>query len=203
MVGPLSGILLFALAAPVTYDLEDSETSLLAFTQPEGLKSAAHPHVIQAHKVTGTVTYDPAAVEATTVRLSFPAAALTNDDADQRKKAGFEPMKDSDRASVGENMRDEDQLNVKKFTTIEFESTKVRAIDGGKLELKGNLGIRGAKKEITVPVTVSVKDGVLHGEGGFTIKHTDFKFQPYRIALGIVRNADEIQLKVVLVGKAK
>jgi polyisoprenoid-binding protein YceI len=202
MVTPLSGILLLSLAAPVTYDLDPKATELLGFLTPEGFKSAAHPHVVQAQQLKGTIVYDDEHVEGSSVRVAFPTDWLVNDDPVLRKREGLEPMKDSARAGVSENMRSEDQLNPKKFPTIDFESSAVRKLDGGKLEVKGLLGIRGVRKEITLPVTVSVKDGVLRGEGALSIKHSDFNFLPYSAALGLIRNADEIKLRLLLVGKA-
>jgi polyisoprenoid-binding protein YceI len=203
MVTPLSGILLLSLAAPLTYELDPKATELLAFLSPEGLKSAAHPHVMQAQQLKGSVVYDDERPEASSVRVSFPTDWLVNDDPALRKREGLEPMKDSARAAVAENMRGHDQLDTKAYPTIDFQSTAVRKLDGGRLEVKGLLGIRGVRKEISVPVTVVVKDGVLRGEGAFSIKHSDFNFLPYTAALGLVRNADEIKLRVLLVGKAK
>ena len=203
MVTPLSGILLLSLAAPVTYELDPKATELLAFLTPEGIKSAAHPHVLQAQQVKGTVVYDDEHPEASTVRVAFPTDALVNDEPNLRKREGLEPMKDSARAGVAENMRDKDQLDPKRFPSIDFTSSAVKKVDGGKLEVKGSLGIRGVRKEIVLPVTVTVKDGVLRGEGALSIKHSDFNFLPYSAALGLVRNADEIKLRLLLVGRAK
>ena len=202
MVAPLSGILLLALGGSVTYELDAKASELLALTEPEGLKTAAHPHVIVAQQVKGTLVYDPEHPESASVRISFPTDWLVNDDPELRKREHFEPMSDSQRASVASNLRGSDQLDPKRFPTIEFESTAVRKLDDGKLEVKGLLGIRGVRKEITLPVTATLKDGVLRGEGSLVIKHSDFNFLPYSAALGLIRNADAITLRVRLVGKS-
>jgi hypothetical protein len=61
--------------------------------------------------------------------------------------------------------------------------------------------MRGVEKEVKLPVNVSVKDHELIGVGALLIRHTDFRFKPYSAALGAVKNADEISLKVKLVGR--
>lgn len=202
MVTSLSGILLVCLSAKATYTLDPQRTELLAFLQPVGLKTAAHPHVIQAQQVKGTVVYDDQAPEASTVHVAFPADALVNDEPKLREREHMEPMKDSARAAVGNNLRGEDQLDPKRFPTIEFDSTAVKRLDGSRLEVKGALSIRGVRKEIVLPVSVAVKDGVLRGDGTVVIKHSDFNFLPYSAALGLIKNADEILLKVQLWGTA-
>jgi polyisoprenoid-binding protein YceI len=203
MVTPLSGILLCTLAAPVTYELDAKATELLAFTRPEGLKTAAHPHVLQAQQVKGTMVYDDEHPERSSVRVGFPTDWLVNDDSALRQREHLSPMSDSQRASVAANMRGEDQLDPKRFPSIDFESTGVKKLDDGRLEVTGTLGIRGVRKQLTLPVSVSVKDGVLRGEGSTVIKHSDFNFLPYTAALGLIRNADEITLRLLLVGRSK
>jgi polyisoprenoid-binding protein YceI len=202
MVAPLSGILLVCLSAKATYLLDPQRTELLAFLQPVGLKTAAHPHVIQAQQVKGTIVYDDEHPEASSVHVAFPTDALVNDEPKLREREHLEPMKASAREAVGVNLRGEHQLDPKRFPTIEFDSTGVKRLDGGRLELKGALGIRGVRKEIVLPVSVSVKDGVLRGDGTVVIKHSDFNFLPYTAALGLIKNADEILLKLQLVGTA-
>src|SRR4051812_16898227 len=137
MVTPVSGILLFALAAPVTYELDSKATELLAFTQPEGFKTAAHPHVIQAQQVTGTLVYDDEHPEASSVRVELPTDWLVNDEAKLRKRENLEAMNDSARASVAENLRSATQLDPKRFPTVTFESTAVRKLADGRLEVSG------------------------------------------------------------------
>ncbi len=199
----MSHLLLLLLAAPVTYELDPKKTELLALTSPGGLPGAAHPHVIVATKVTGKIVYDADDPGAATISVSFPTDGLRADDPQLRKREGMKDVSDGSREGVNENMRGDDQLNPKLFPSISFTSTAVKDIGHGQLEVSGKLSIRGVEKDISLPVTVKVKDGELVGQGALLIKHSDFKFKPYSAALGAVKNLDEIALKMKLVGRAK
>jgi len=208
---PLSRALLLALlpaaalAAPVTYELDPAKTELLAFTQPSGLfKGASHSHLLEARQVTGKLVYDAEKVGASSVTVSFPVDALVNDDPAMRKREAMTSMlNEADRKSVAASLRGESQLNQKHWPQISFDSTAVTSLGEGKLEVTGRFGVRGAKKELKLPVTFSVKDGVFTGEGSVTFTHRDIGMAPFVAVLGTVRNAEEIRLKVKLVGKAK
>lgn len=50
------------------------------------------------------------------------------------------------------HLRSKDFFEVDKFKEIQFESTKVKSVDGKKATLLGNLTIRGVKKEIELAV---------------------------------------------------
>jgi polyisoprenoid-binding protein YceI len=199
----VSLFLFMVLAAPVTYDLDPKQTELIALTQPGGLPGAAHPHVIQASKVTGKVVWDSEAPAVSTVSLSFPTDALINDDPALRRREGMKEMSEGSRQAVGNNLREEDQLSPKLFPTISFESTGIKDLGHGQFEVRGKLSIRGVEKEVSLPANVTLKDGELVGQGALIVKHSDFRFKPYSAALGAVKNLDEIALKVRLVGKAR
>jgi hypothetical protein len=77
----------------------------------------------------------------------------------------------------------------------------VRSVAGERLEVAGRLAIRGVAADITVPVRATVRDGVLRGEGTVTVTHAMFEFSPFSTALGTIRNAEEILLRVTLVGR--
>jgi polyisoprenoid-binding protein YceI len=199
----MSHLLLLLLAAPVTYELDPKKTELLALTSPGGFPGAAHPHVIVATRVTGSVVYDAEEPAASTVNVSFPTDGLEADRPALRKREGLGDLSDGSREGINNNMRGDDQLNPRLFPAISFTSTAVKDLGHGLLEVSGKLSIRNVEKEIALPVTVKVKDGELVGQGAVVIKHTDFKFKPYSAVLGAVKNLDEIALKVKLVGRAK
>lgn len=192
------------LAQAIHYPIDAAQTELIALTTPTGLfAGASHPHVIVARRVQGEVVYDPAAPEASSVALRFPADSLENDDPAQRKRFGFATeLSPADRQAVAANLRAEDQLDVKRYPTASFASRRVRRLDAERLEVSGTLTLRGVPVELTLPVRVTVKDGVLRGEGRVGVTHAMFGFKPFTAALGTVRNAEEIELELVLVGRA-
>jgi len=192
-----------ARAAGVTYPLDPSKTELLAIIHPGGIPGASHPHVIEATHVTGSMVFDTEKPEASSVTVSLPTDGLRNDAPALRKREGMSEMSQGSREGVANNMHEDDQLNPKLFPAIGFQSTRVKDLGHGQLEVTGKLSIRGVEKEVTLPVNVGVRDGELVGTGALTIKHTDFHFKPYSAALGAVKNLDEITLKLKLVGRAQ
>ncbi len=194
-----------AAAAPVTYSLDPAATELVALTRPAGLlRGAAHPHLIAARKVEGEVVYDAEAPEASTVRVRFPSDSLEVDDPGLRRKYGLPgTLDEGDRRKVAAAMRAEDQLDAARYPTISFESRSVRKLGDERFEVAGQLGVRGVDAEIALPVHVTVREGVLRGEGTITVTHAMFHFQPFSTALGTIRNAEEILLRVTLVGRAR
>ena len=195
-------LLLIVLAAPVSYELDPAKTQLIAITHPGGFKAASHPHVVEATAVKGSLTWDPENVEGSSVKVSFPSDGLKADDPASREREGMGTMGDSAREAVNANLREEDQLDVKRYPTISFESTRVDKVGEGKLAITGLMTIREVKHAYTFGASVSLKDKQLTAEGQFTLYHSDFKIRPYSAALGAVKNQDEITLKVKLVGKA-
>lgn len=198
----MSLFLFLVLAAPVTYDLDPAKTELLALTSPGGIPGMSHPHAIVATQVKGKIIYDAEAPAASKVQISFPTDGLKNDDPALRKREGMAEMSDGSRESVAENMRGDDQLSPKLFPTISFESTSIKDLGHGQLQVTGKISIRGVEKEVSLPVNVKVTPTEFTGSGALVVKHSDFKFKAYSAALGAVKNLDEITLKVKLSGKA-
>lgn len=66
-------------------------------------------------------------------------------------------------------------LNAAKFPQATFASTGVKGLGGGKFEVTGKLSIKGATKDITVPVQVVQAGATSTATGSFTLKRLDFK----------------------------
>jgi polyisoprenoid-binding protein YceI len=66
-------------------------------------------------------------------------------------------------------------FNTKLFPNAVFESTVVKALGGGKFEVRGKLTIKAISVDITVPVTLTQASGSTTATGGFAIKRLDFK----------------------------
>jgi len=193
-----------AAADPVRFALDPAETELVALTRPAGLlRSASHPHAIAARGVAGEVWWDAVRPERCTVELRFPAGELENDDAALRRKHGLEgTLDEADRRKVAEALRGPDQLDVARYPLVAFASRSVTRLAADRLEVRGLLTLRGVGAEVVLPVQVAVRDGVLRGEGTLPITHAMFGFRPISAALGSIRNAEEIVLRLTLVGRA-
>jgi polyisoprenoid-binding protein YceI len=193
-----------ASADPIRFTLDPAETELVALTRPAGLlRGASHPHAIAARGVEGEVRWDAERPERSSVELRFPAGELENDDPALRRKYGLSgTLDETDRRKVAEALRGPDQLDVARHPLIAFASRSVVGQGADRLEVRGLLTIRGVGAEVALPVRLAVQDGVLRGQGTLPITHAMFGFQPISAALGTIRNAEEIVLRLTLVGRA-
>lgn len=193
-----------AAADPVRFALDPAETELVALTRPAGLlRSASHPHAIAARGVAGAVWWDAERPERSSVEVRFPAGELENDDPALRRKHGLSgTLDEADRRKVAEALRGPEQLDVARHPLISFVSRSVTRLEADRAEVRGLLTIRGVGAEVALPVQLVVKDGRLRGEGTLNITHAMFGFRPISAALGTIRNAEEIVLRITLVGRA-
>ena len=96
-----------------------------------------------------------------------------------------------------------DWFNTKAFPQATFQSTAVKAVGGGKFEVAGKLAIKGASKDIVVPVTLAQSGATTTATGAFTIKRLD-----YNIGEGdwkdtsMVANDVQVKFKLALTGVA-
>jgi polyisoprenoid-binding protein YceI len=78
-----------------------------------------------------------------------------------------------------EHLRSADFFDAKKFPTLTFTSSEVRAVDADTLEVTGDLTLHGVTKRITIPVevlgTVKTPNGEKAGfQAIFTVNRKDF-----------------------------
>ena len=115
-------------------------------------------------KVTGTVTWDPAQPEATTIEASLDVASINTREA----------QRDA-------HLKSADFLDVEKYPTIEFRSRGVGRSMAGGVEIVGELTIHGTTRVITLQVegpTAEYKNPwgqtVMGASAKTTIKRSDF-----------------------------
>lgn len=112
-------------------------------------KVLGHDHVIRAGSFTGTVEWDSAEPEAARFVLEVDATSLSVVDVG---------LSDDDRATVQDRM-ETDALALAEHSTIAFTSTRVRIkrSDSGehRLEVSGELVLRGVRRELDIPLTLS------------------------------------------------
>ena len=190
-----------ARAEPVTYRIDPERSEVVAITKPAGLGAGlSHHHVLEAKGLEGQIVHDPAAPERSSIEISAPVARLVNDDPAAVSRHGHKPsLSEEDRKKVAHTIQSAEQLDGAKFPRLTFRSTAVRALGGGKLEVAGQLSIRGVSREVKLPVTVTPGEGTLRGEGKLAITHTQFGFKPVSMLLGAIANADEVEIRVKLV----
>lgn len=92
-------------------------------------------------------------------------------------------------------------FNIAAFPSARFVSSSVRQLGPDKLEIKGNLSIKGISRELTIPVTVKTAGGSSTFEGAFPLLRLQ-----YKIGEGIWSDtetvADEVQVSFRIVTTA-
>ena len=205
--GLAASVLIVLLVGPGVWSaalqVDAQRTRLVVRTYKEGLgRGFAHDHVVEATEVSGTVEYDPARPEASSVMIEARTATLRIDDPAARHRVGVEgEVSESERADVVKAMRAPDQLDVARFPTIRFASTRVVPEGEGRLQITGGLTIRGVTQEVTFPATVTLENGTLRGRATLRFLQSSFGYRPYSALLGAIRNKDEVSLEVDLVAR--
>ena len=94
-------------------------------------------------------------------------------------------------------------FNVAKFPTASFQSSAVKALGGGRFEVRGALNIKGASHEVVVPVSVTQAGAASTAVGSFVIKRLDFKIGDGEWAdTSMVANDVTVKFKLALSGMA-
>lgn len=92
-------------------------------------------------------------------------------------------------------------FNLAAFPSARFVSSSVKAVARDKLEVKGNLSIKGISREVTFPVTVRTAGGISTFEGAFPLLRLQ-----YKIGEGVWSDtetvADEVQVRFRIVTSA-
>lgn len=183
------------------YQMDPARSTLLVRVWKEGPASIfAHDHVARALRFTGTVAYDPARPEASTVAIEAEAASLTMDEPNYRRRFGLPPIKEVNRREIQKTMQSPEQLDVAKYPEITFRSRRVAGVGAGQLRITGELSLHGQTREVTFPATVEGRGDFLHAKASFRFRQTDFGITPYSFG-SAVRNADEVEIQVELVAR--
>jgi polyisoprenoid-binding protein YceI len=192
-----------ALGEPRTYRIDATESDLVALTRPAGLLGGlAHPHVVVARHLSGKVVHDADAPERATVEATAPVAELAIDEDASRARYHLEKkVSPEDRRSMTETMRSPRQLDAERFPAITFAGRVVSRLEPGELQVRGTLTIHGVAAEVSVPVQVKVEGDRLVGTGSLQVNHAMFGMKPISLALGTIRNAEEIMLRLTLVAR--
>lgn len=181
----LSGVVSFgALAAPVTYEIDPTHTSVIAswnhfgFSNPTAAINGAE----------GTIVYDKDAPANSKINVTVKVSTI-----------------DSFVAKLNEEFLGTEWFNVDSYPAASFVSTNVEKTGDKTLKVTGDLTIKGVTKPVTMDVT-------LNGEGqhpmtqkqavGFdamtTIKRSDFGIDKY-----VPHVSDDVTLHITTEAQAK
>jgi polyisoprenoid-binding protein YceI len=190
-----------ALAQAGGYRIDPARSSLLLRLWREGAGSRlAHDHVVEATEFAGTIVFDPAAPEAASVAVEVRTASLRVDEPEARRRLGLEgDLSAGQRADVATAMRAAGQLDVARFPTIRFASTRVVRQGDRLYRVTGMLTIHDVTREVSFPARVTLDGPTLTGRARLTFLQSSFGFRPYSTLFGAIRNRDEVALDVELV----
>ena len=160
--------------------IDTQRSALVIHVGKAGLFSAvAHEHWVTAPIASGTVN-DAGATSS--VRFVVDAATL--------RVRVDENLNAKDLTEVQSNMQNK-VLESAKYPHIVFESTRIQGVGADAWRVYGNLTLHGA----TRPVTVDVKHENIAYVGMIRVKQTDFGIQPIRIAGGVVKVKNELEIR--------
>lgn len=92
-------------------------------------------------------------------------------------------------------------LNVAKFPQASFQSSAIKAAGPGRFEVTGKLAIKGAVRDVVVPVQLAPAGANSLASGSFTIKRLDFKVGEDEWAdTSMLANDIQIRFRLVLAG---
>jgi polyisoprenoid-binding protein YceI len=180
---------------------EESEVHVLVF-RAGALGRLGHNHVVTARDVTGRVLVAEAPAEST-FELTIPVETLVVDDPEARAAAGsaFEgEVSDDDRAGTRRNMLGERLLDAARHPQVHVRSTAVRG-EFDDLRVSVEMDVRGAQRDLELPVSVLFYDDRLVATGSARLSHGDLGLTPFTAGIGTLRVADELMFRYRIVAK--
>jgi polyisoprenoid-binding protein YceI len=153
------------------------------------LKALGHDHTITVRNLSGTVRFNPAEIQDSSVSLSIEANSLSVIDPRVSMK---------ERTDVQATMEGPRVLDVRSFPKIIFNSTHIQLLghrgDNFEINLTGRLNFHGNEREIAFPVHLSLDKNLLHAAGTTSILQTEFGIVPIALGGGTVRVRDQVRV---------
>jgi polyisoprenoid-binding protein YceI len=174
---------------PRTYVVDPDRSAATIHVGRAGLfKFAGHEHEVLAPRFTGEIQADALDLAGSSVSLTFDTPSL-------KVSSRGEPPEDVPK--VQERMVGPELLDVARFPSLTFRSTKIEGRDAGKgvyeLQITGQLMLHGLTRSTVVQARVEVAGDALTATGSFVIRHTDFGLTPVSVA-GVVKVKNEIAI---------
>lgn len=90
-----------------------------------------------------------------------------------------------------------------RFPQATFQSSAIKAVGPGRYEVAGKLGIKGAQRDVVVPVALAQAGGTTTATGAFVIRRLDFRIGDGDWAdTSMVANDVQVRFKLALTGVA-
>ena len=183
------------------YVIDPSRSEVIVQLFKTGIGSAlAHDHVVRATKYSGQVSVDPAEPTAARISVEVDATALVADEPALRQKYHLPlGLSEDSRQEIQQTLESEGQLDVERYPTIRFRSTRMSAERDRAYAVSGDLELRGVTQTILLSLQAELHNGVLRVKGSSRFLQSSFGYQPYSAFWGAVQNQDEVVLQVDIV----
>ncbi len=191
---------------PTIYGFDDAESLVYVqvFKDDSAIASGlAHNHVMRAMAWEATFEFLSTEPENCRIDLALPVNELRVDESAMRELVGYpDRINDDDRAEIRFHMLSDEQLNGRRYPTIEFSTSDCSGMVGpsGQLPLVGELTIRGVTATVTADMNYRFQDGLVYVDGTIDTNHRAFGMTPYSAFLGAVRNAQALHFEFDMVG---
>lgn len=194
-----------AQAETVQYTLDQEQSRVYVLVHRGGLFShLGHNHVISSKDLSGVIAYNTDAPERSEFNIEMPLAKLVVDDQTARDKiagafSGAVPQEDAE--GTYKNMTGKSVLNVAEYPVVRVIS---RHVSGQAPDYKvlTKIQLHGVERDVVVPVKAEMsKDGVIHMQGQFKIKQSDFGIKPLTAGLGAIAVKDALDIQLDLYAK--
>lgn len=137
-------------------------------------------------KFDAKVAFDPKKPEAGNISFTVPLSSAEIGDAETTKE-----------------LTKPEWFNTPKFPSASFQSGAIKALGGGKFEVRGKLTIKGNARDVVVPVTLAAGAGGATATGQFTLKRLEFKIGDGEWSdTSMVADEVQVKFKLALTGMA-
>jgi polyisoprenoid-binding protein YceI len=176
---------------PGAYRLGADTGHLLVRTFRTGLGSkAGHDLVIEATDWHGTVKLETDRPDSATGALQVTVDGLQV----REGHGGVKPLTDGDRAEIRRTFR-EKILQSQRYPQIAFRVVAVRG-NLPNLIVQGELRIRDAVRELTVPVRIVDSPDGDRLQARAQVRQSDWGIKPYSAFLGALKLRDEVDVEI-------
>jgi polyisoprenoid-binding protein YceI len=172
-------------AAPRTYEVSRTDSDLsFSIVKWQVFKEAG-----RFRDFSGRMMYDAINPAASSIEVTVQAASI-----------------DTKNSTRDEVLRSDDFFDAARYPTLSFKSTRVRAVSEERLEVTGDLTIRGVTRQITIPVKrlgvgeVANEGEIAAFETEFTLDRTEFGVNGSRWSGGKLLLSKEVNIHLVIGG---